>query len=349
MGNLVGKGSCQFPYQPRSTYMGAVTLKRYDVDEELFDKILKDYSFFIKVVSKAEMEASFKGYKYKTVFKYDGIEYLILQELYLDGYLPSISESSWRPVILRRVHNPKINSVEDSIDGTRAYNYMVSLLRRVYTDDEIDECLKAHEAEYSEEKAQYHYQEQPYFDGIIVEHENCYKYDINGAHQSALIEIFPKAKKYIEELYTKRKEKPVYKAYINYYVGMLKRKGHAKTYNWIVQRISKQLLDAIKFTGGDLHYANTDGFIVSNPKNLINASTNLGEFKLEYHGTIYIYEDKNYWCYQTEDGDITGSIRKQVRNLIDLKNNKVVHYDIKRVSYGDVILEELENIEIEII
>lgn len=121
-------------------------------------------------------------------------------------------------------------------------------------------------------KIQLHYNYSD-MDGLITKHNNCFKYDINSAYGYYLKQIFPKATEDIDKLYRLRKEHPEYKSYFNYFIGMLnspsKKKKYGETYNWIVQQTRQKLEEAIRYTGGVLIYANTDGYVVRNPnKNL---------------------------------------------------------------------------------
>lgn len=321
-----------------------IYLIKYDISEELFDNILLTMKSYIKNVN--DIEDYCTGYNNKNNIYYDG-KSMILKECLL-FYFAKIEDpvTDWKQCIVRKTPNQKKPLIK-SIDGSRAYLYIMTKLKNYYTAEEIDACLKSHESEYDFEKIQYHYT----FIGEmlnIYKHDNCVKYDINGAHQDALIEIFPKAKPFLMKLYNERKINPVNKQYVNYFVGMLCRKGYRKTYNWIVQRTSKMLLDAINYVDGSLVYANTDGFIVQNPKRKLEASTELGKFKLEYEGTAYTYAGENYWCYQIEkDGvkDITGNVLYSVRDKIDLKKNTVVKYD--RFVDGNVVLAK--NVEVKVI
>ena len=180
---------------------------------------------------------------------------------------------------------------------------------------------------------------------MIIKYEDCYKWDINGAHNAALCEIFPKAAGAIGMMYQERKKNPANKKYINYYCGMLARKNHRKTYNWIVQRTTQILLNGINEAGGILLYANTDGFLVQHPEKIIPHSTKLDEFKLEYQGAVWFYYDKNYQCFQTETGEVKGTILQSVRDKIDLPNGQVVHYD--RIKRNNTYIAE--NIQTEVL
>lgn len=308
--------------------MNTKRLRRYDVCESVFDDILQNMQNRIRIVE--NITDYFLGYKDKHVVVYDNHEYLIIRE-HLLAYFADFSDEDyqtvedWRQVIVRKCVQPQ--AYQKSIDGSRAYKVTKNIICKHYSESEFDERLHMFEAEKDPNNIQFHYQ-YPSKD-VVLSHSNCVKYDINGAHHDALMEIFPKAKEDLQDMFDRRKAEPILKAYINYFVGMLCRKGYRKTYNWIVQRTTKSLKNAINTVGGDLVYANTDGFMVSNPEHRLNPSKKLGEFKLEFEGTAYTYQDKNYWCYQAGD-EIKGNIRYQVRDEVDLSKGLVVHYDISR-------------------
>ena len=317
-------------------------LRRYDVSEQVFDDILDNMQSRIQVTD--NIQQYWTGYKPKHIVMYDNKEYLIIRE-HLLAYFADFSEEDyqhvedWRQVIVRKCVQP--SDYEKSIDGSSAYKHTKSVICEEYTEEEYDQRLHMFEAEYDPAKAQFHFQ-YPSSD-CVLQHDNCVKYDINGAHHAALLEIFPKAKGLIS-MFERRKEEPILKAYINYYVGMLKRKGYEKTYNWIVQRVSSILKNAIKELDGDLIYANTDGLLVSNPKKKFKHSTKLGEFKLEFEGTCYTYQSNNYWCYQVGK-EITGSVRYSVRDQIDLSKGQVVKYVISRDKLDNgVIVQTVKNV-----
>lgn len=320
------------------------TLRRYDVSEQVFDDILQNMSSRIQVTD--NIQQYYCGYKPKHIVMYDNKEYLIIRE-HLLAYFANFSDEDyqtvedWRQVIVRKTQSDR--DYDKGIDGSRAYKVVKNMICERITEEQYDKRLRMFEADYDSSKAQFHFQ-YPSRD-CVLQHSNCVKYDINGAHHAALIEIFPEAEDVLTDMFLRRKSEPILKAYINYFVGMLTRKGYRKTYNWIVQRVSKILKDAIKEVGGDLVYANTDGFMVSNPKKKLEHSTKLGEFKLEFEGTAYTYQDNNYWCYQA-GSEITGSVRYSVRDEIDLAKGEVVHYTINReVTENGVIVQTLKNIE----
>lgn len=323
------------------------SLRVYDVNETIFENILEIFKSYIEPTDKIGLYWS--GYDQKNIIYYNNKDLLIMRETLL-AKIANFSEEDkeeaerWRQVIVRKVPNDITYKID--IDGNRAWNYMMKLLKNYYTEEEIDAQLNSFTANYDENKIQFHFT-LPSF-GRIKKFDNCVKYDINGAHHDALIEIFPRAKEALTELFIKRKEKPVYKAYVNYFVGNLVNHGYRFTYNWIVQRTTDTLLKAINYVGGKLIYANTDGFLSYLPENKIEHSTELGKFKLEYEGTAYVYQDKNYWCYQTDE--ICGNIRYAVRDKIDLSKNLVVHYNTLRTTdEAGIYTEKVINVEQEII
>lgn len=306
-----------------------MTLKKYDVSAAVFDDILAKYPKYIKLVD--DIKKYYGGYNNKSTIMYDGKEYLICLEMIVNKMDKC---SIWKQCIVRRCENIS-QGIENGLTGMYAWNYFNKhILQKEYTPDEINERLSLFEADYNYKLKQLHYT-YPNIDGKVIKHENTYKYDINGAHADALREIFPKCAYLIEDMHKKRKTNANYKKILNYYVGFLKRMGHQNTYNWIVQRTTNKLINAIQETDGILLYANTDGFIVKNPKKLLETNLILGNFKLETSGVTYTYQDKNYSCIQTyKNGiiDITGNVLYQVRDLIDLSKNQVVHYDrVKKV------------------
>lgn len=309
------------------------TLRRYDVNENLFDAILDTMESRIQVVD-GKLDKYYNGYQPKEVILYDGYEYMIIQEHIL-AYFADFDDDeyecidNWRQVILRRCRQDDV--CRRSIDGSRAYLYIKNLLLKHYSKIEYDERLHKFESDKTETNKQFHFTYPS--KEVVRAHSNSIKYDLNAAHHDALIEIFPAAEDDLIKLYRDRKTNPLYKCYINYYVGMLARKGYRRTYNWIVARTTEKLKAGIEAVGGDLIYANTDGFIVSNPTSPIPDSREIGDFKIEFEGTAYTYQGDNYWLYQCGT-EITGSIRYQVRDKIDLSRGHIVHYEVLKQGKG---------------
>ena len=318
-------------------------LSRYDISEEVFDEILHTMESRIEIVD--DIKQYFTGYQPKHKIYYDNREYIIILE-HLLAYFADFSEeeysdvADWRQVIVRRCEGTK--GYNKGIDGSRAYKYMREMLRKYYTEAEIESQLRDHSCEKDLDNIQYHFQYPS--KEVVIMHPNCVKYDINGAHLDALVEIFPRAKEELVSMFLRRKKNPILKSYVNYFVGMMCRKGYRGTYNWIVHRTTKKLKKAMSYVGGTLVYANTDGFMVKDPARKLKTSGKLGDFKLEYEGTAYTYQGKNYWCYQT-DNEIKGSIRYQARDLIHLSDGYVADYDIVREKNSKgLMLERVTNL-----
>lgn len=302
-----------------------VLLRTYEINEDIFYKILEDYEARVKIVK--HLNDYMYGYKERKTIMYNGNDQLICKEAILNSYCRNILGcTEWKQVRLIKTQNAKMD-VQESINGTHAWNYIRIIMKPYYSDVEFKACLNAHTAPFEDYLKQYHYN-WPIVSQNVQKLTNTYEFDINGAHLDALCEIFPKAKARLQRLYHDRLTNPVLKKYPNFFVGMLVKKGYRTTYNWIVQRTTKLLYGAIDKIGGMLIYANTDGFVVKDPKKLMINSQSLGQFKLEYAGDTYIYTDKNYILYQFGN-TLKGSCLNEVRDRIDLSKGKVVHYDLR--------------------
>ena len=352
----------------------AIPLKIINTNEEVFNDILDTMAS--RIITVNNINLYFFGYKDKQRIFYDGKETLIIQEYLFAEFakLPlSAAVSSWKQIVVRKSKTTDV--WEDSVTGPRAYYYIMKILKKYYTEKEIKEILNSYIDVRTEEDKQVH---------ITVDtadyiqcYENCVKYDINGAHQDALVEMFPKAANDLKDIYYKRKVKQIYKQYMNLAVGQMKKNGYEGAYWWIVHRTSKMLKKAMSEVCPDdiskdckIIYANTDGFIVSCPDKLLEHSKDLGKFKQEAKGPVYIYTHKGnkdetaYTVYQYEvekDGIIEietkGNVRLAVRNKIDLKNGKTISYKIKKESFindlgekvnGPELIENLKEINREV-
>ena len=327
-------------------------LSQIVIESELFDRVLATFTTNVEVVD--NIYDYYYGSKNKKPIYYDGMSKMVIKE-YLYQYVLDINNmkgvTDWKQVILIRSSNENsTTTTEREVYGREARRWVNALLHKAgYSDDDIEDCLNSKVADKVAGLMQFHYIYPGEFNKIY-ELRNCYYYDINGAHCDALTEIFPKAKDLILKQYARRKTNPLIKKYFNSYVGALCNIGHRLTYNWIVQRTSKTLFEAISYVEGTLIYANTDGIIVQNPTKLLDTSKKLGEFKEEYSGSVYFYRRNNYYVYQIGD-ELKGSCRKAARGYIDLVNNKVVSYTISNniVGYSSndkaIRVTELNNIK----
>lgn len=240
--------------------------------------------------------------------------------------------ADWKQIKCTPAANTEI-LVEDSIDGPTAWNKVLETLALQYNSKEIENVFRAYGDTKGDKLEQYHYT-LPNVSQNVRKLPLCVKYDINGAHADAICEMFPKSKADLLKLYKKSKK------YINFFVGMIKRRGYIGAYWYIVDRTTKILFKAMEYVGGKLIYANTDGFCVQKPDKELPTSHELGEFKEEYKGTVYFYQNNKkspYFLYQFGK-DLKGNCMTEVRQDIDLSKGNIVYYD--RVSYGTYVKPE---------
>ena len=289
--------------------------KAYKIPESIFNAIIINHrSEYIADIYDAP--------KNKKIVYYNEKELLCL-EYVLDSYTHSIDDATeWKQCICTLSN--VVEKPTKSIAGNVAFRQIKNLLLKDYTEQEIKDIFNAHTVDYNAELKQVHFLYTP--PEGIAKYNNCYRWDINSAHADALCELFPKSKKRITKMYEDRKIKPINKDYLNYYVGYLCCIGHRGTYNWIVQRTTKILQDAINKVGGTLLYANTDCLCVADPEYKIDNSKEIGNFKLEYNGDCYTYHGKNYGIIQFGD-EIKGNLLYAARKCVDLRIGTVVAYD----------------------
>lgn len=327
-----------------------VELTLIEVPEKIFDMILDKYPAKIKYTK--DIWNCFCGTPIdKRPIYTDNTEWIVCQEYILD-YISELVYgkecitgcTSWKQVRIRKVVG--LNNIQRTYNGSYCYNYIMRIISKYYNKDEIDNIFCSHSSQYDDNLKQWHYS---YLCdvGELIELDNCVKYDINGAHASAVVELFPKAKDELLKLYNKKDEfkkkgkldeANKIKALFNFFVGMLKRKGYEGTYNYIVQSITKKLKSTRYDLGGVLIYANTDSICLMNPDKKLKHSKEIGEFKLEGEGTMYWYRDKNYVLleYTNIKGgtEQVGSCKLKVRDKVSLKDKLVVHYDCTRELIG---------------
>lgn len=324
--------------------MSKKELKTFSLSDEAFDKILLEASSYIIITE--DINKYIFGHRSKVSIFYNGSNKMVLAQKRLSSLGLEVDNNWQQCICIRKAKQTE--TYRTAINGGTAWRRMIALLSKYYSAADLDFCLRQYNAEYNKLLNQIHYNYLPKgAAGKVYSFSNCFKYDINGAYAKALCDIFPKAQKAIMKLYLERKVKPENKELINYFVGMMMRKGYEKTYHWIVQNVRKQMEATITAVNGKLLYANTDGFAVYAPEKLLETSTALGDFKLEYHGAAQIYAGDNYWILQTGD-DITGTALHCTRKLIDLRQGKVVEYSRKRV--GSVFTADNINVkEVEIV
>lgn len=323
-----------------------VELKLLELPEKDFNEILNLFPGKVQKVNNIyDYFCGSPGNK-KPIFT-DGNEWIVCQE-YIVDYVSNCIEgcTTWKQIRVRK--NVTLNKPQKTYNGSYCYNYIMKIVKKYYSEDDIVDIMNKHSYEKtdSSDDKQFHY----YYNCKqyeITKLKNCYKYDINGAHAFAVFNLFPKAKEDLQKLYNKKdeykakgniEESNKIKALFNYFVGELCNKGYRNTYNYIIKKVTDVLVQVMKITDGQLVYANTDGFVVSNPKKLLPPSNEIGMFKLEGSGDMYVYKDKNYWLleYTNSKGSVehVGSCKLEVRKYISLANGDIVHYDNVREYIG---------------
>lgn len=322
--------------------MGRATLNKIKVSEDIFNAILDHLPTLVKV--EKNLNPYIHGYSNKKIIYYDGKENLIIQKFLLRNILNENFNDGWKQVWITLDTNLSEKQTKKDMYGPTAYNYIMKIVKNYYNEDEINELLAKNsiEGRYNIQK-HHNYASTPGFKlDTIYQFKNCYYYDINGAHADALSEIFPRCKEEFNKMHDERKIKPENKDILNYSVGMLVKKGHRSTYQWIVNRTSISLNKAIFETTGlssdsKLIYANTDGFIVKDPVKELETNKELGKFKLEAKGDVYYYKTKginessSYFIYQyyNNNGEkvIKGNLPVELKKYVDLSKGIVVHFD----------------------
>ena len=308
-------------------------LKCFEVSQDIFQKILNTMDqYIVDVEALNELRYGYKPTR--TIKKYNDT---ICLQAYLLNHLAGFEIVQNIPfgkyqVCVTLSNRLALNTARESVSGGFAKKIIDNIILRKYTQAEYDNILKSHDVPYDKILSQQHYLEQKPHE--ILHFTNCSYYDINNAHGSGLIELFPKCKDVFMDMYEHRKDNDGRnKQIFNNYWGMLARLGTNKgTYNWIVQRTTKTLSSLIDKVRGEIKYVNTDGVILANCKSPIESSDRIGEFKRK-DGELYVYKGDNYWVLQFYciDGTVEtkGNIPLILRDRIDLKNNKVIEYDIQ--------------------
>lgn len=253
---------------------------------------------------------------------------------------------SYQVVLYCKLSNSHLSGCElaESISGSLAYMRTRREVLKHYTEDELNEIYDTHRVSEVNKQIQWHYTESD-FTNSIRQYDNCSYYDINGAHNYICTLLFPKCADYFQKLYDERKEKPVNKQLVNYFVGFLKR-THPETYNWVITQVTEMLKTTVRpllKMGAKLLYANTDGFIIQDCPIELKTSNELGKFKKENSSdTIYMYRSisegmSSYDVFEYVDKNgktqRKGTAFNIMKDMMSLKDGKVVDY-IKVKSCG---------------
>lgn len=352
-----------------------IETKNYEISEDIAEEIMKVGSylrFFRLAKSLKDVESSMNHVK-KFEVVWDGVDTFMMRRLtflyLLKDYVQVKDDGTpLRTAVYRMNKSLPPKTVRPTISGTQAYLLFPKLcLEENYADDEIEECLNGHSLPYDIAKRQIHMLPTSFpfvCPNVVYEVPNCVEWDINGAHAFELSRIFPKAEENIKELYSRRHENPIYKSIPNFYVGMLTRKGHRGTYNWVVQSVSDMViakLDEETKRGGFPIYVNTDGMIMAYPENtdVAEGSKELGQWKKEESGICRFAlakGDSNFWAMEIGN-EVKGSVSLVARRKMDLANgivpnyvkfqrevNGVRFYEVGKIRPNRVRIERVEKI-----
>lgn len=356
-----------------------IETKNYEISEDIAEEIMKIGSylrFFRLAKNWNDVERSMNHVK-KTEVVWDGVDTFMMRRLtflYLLKDYVQIKDDVMplRTAIYRMNKSLPPKTVRPTISGSQAYRLFSNIcLEDVYNHDEIEECLNYHSLPYDIAKRQIHMLPSSFpfvRSNVVYEIPNCVEWDINGAHAYELSRVFPKAEGRIKDLYSRRHENPIYKSIPNYYVGMLVRRNHRGTYNWVVQNVSEMVISKIDEEtkrGGFPVYVNTDGIIMAYPDgiNIPEGSKELGEWKKEESGVcrfVLAKGDSNYWAMEI-GSEIKGSVSLVARKKMDLANgiipnyvrfqrevNGVRFYEVGKIRYNRARIERVDNIWIQL-
>ena len=247
----------------------------------------------------------------------------------------------------------------------KCYLKVRQLIAKKYPGEEYLEILKTHQGEEpsNEEIAIERHELVRTQNDTVINYPNCVSYDIHKAHASALMEAFPKCKKDIAKLIENTSNgKLIVNTFVGYIARHIKKDGkdvpdefinplERGFYNWIRRRTRALIDKAIAEVGGLVIYANTDGFISYLPKGKpSNLGDGYGQFGFKWQGDVrvYINTKKTKWFLIEEpDGEKVGNLFISLRDRVNLKEKKIVRFDVTQVfdkkipvNVGEVNLNE---------
>lgn len=325
--------------------MGKKMLKVISVSADIFDRLMKDFNKYVVVCNSLNEYKT--GYPDKETFRVNiNSNQMICQSQFLNwecGELVIPAADSWKQVILMRQADLEPGQWYFDISGQQARKEIEKRILKHYTETEYKEILLTHCEEKQAAPTQIHYCETEAGDNVLRKSENVWAYDINNAHGSGLMELFPRCSDIWNDMYEHRKDNNgKYKKYFNYFWGTLGKKNspYRGAYWWVVHRTSRLVKDFWLSVGGRPVYMNTDGIYLQNPTNPVESSDKLGEFKGK-HGTTYTYRCNQpgytpYWLVQFVGDDGTVETKSDIpiylRGGIDLAKGKTIRYTKMKVA-----------------
>lgn len=272
----------------------------------------------------------------------------------------------------------------------KAKTWIKKQIEKHFNHDSLEEFVKTHGDTSRVDPLRFRYNKTK----TIEKWDDCTYMDIHKAHASELMKMFKdtgidKAVANQVNKGIKFKKKGDLLGYketkdiINYAVGMLgkvKRDINGKKlthtpdtwllncntqplYNRIVNNIRNKIenqsnLMSCNNINATRVYAQTDGLIIQH-SNPVTSSDKIGEFGLEFKGTVYTYHCENvdgvksgYTIYQYTDNDgvkhVKGDLPDELKQYIDLEKGQVVvykkRYDELHYIHNDLLEIKKENI-----
>ncbi len=293
--------------------------------------------------------------------EHDGTEYFLVSGVYLNK---AMFLRTYNYILTYNYNIEAKTDFNNELLGKEAYLEVISLIKKYYTEEEIDAIINKYgEPDYKNEAIH----DGLFYDDLfnyvskdtIIKFENCHYYDLNKAYATCLIKYFPKIERTIKARLLSKNEdiKNKWKKIINYAVGFFNRNKYQPLRKAIVKFINDEITKAVKEVGGELLYLNTDGFIVRNAKKELKTSSNLGEFKEEAidNNEIYFLRNTKYHKYNIfeyyQNGvkkhtSIGGWRQAKILNdELDLRTNKIAYFEIIRDELGfeNIELREINN------
>lgn len=347
------------------------SLPKARLNAKTFEWLLDNVAHLERVDSLAPYMS---GYADKHVVRYtrgSDSDMLIIKMMYLKAKTVENYDytDGWKQIICIKDSEQKEDVIFDTIGPIDAVKRVAYKLKTVYTDSEIEECYRKHEAEANEAEILKHniITSGGLEKDVIYKFTDCVYEDKNGAYNSKLAVIFDKLSSWFNYLNDHRHDNHnEYKLMSNFFVGCMTqnkkkfidgkptRNIHPKTRFWIIREITNEMNERMNATGKDrLLYLNTDGYIVQHPKKQLPTSDKMGDFKLEAKGDVYMFRCKSGWCMQytkmNGEVEIKGSIPLELRNQIDLSKGKAIEYDIVKTNTGGNVYKNIKEKDYEII
>lgn len=324
--------------------MGKKMLKVISVATDIFEGLLANFNKYVDECDDINEYKSGYPDKIRLKVNLDKGE-MICMAKYLNWYCQEHiipAGEGWKQLLL--IKQPELAAGKWYLDisGQQARKEIEKRVLKEYSEEEYKNILSAHCEEEYEGKKQQHYTEVK--DNKLLKFEDVWAYDINNAHGSGLMELFPRCAETWDYMYAHRKDdNGKYKKYFNYYFGSIGKKNspYRGVYWWVVHRTTRILESFWDKVGGRAIYINTDGIYLQHPDNPLASSDKLGEFKGK-HGTIYTYRHNEpgytpYWLIQfvADDGtvEMKSNIPTSLRDNIDLAAGKTIKFTKVKVSH----------------